>query len=242
MVRRTKEEALATRNRILDAAEMLFERQGVSRTTLNDIAEAAEVTRGAIYWHFKDKGEVFEAMMERASMPFEEGEGCSQRQPDEDPIAWIEASMLRVLRVTATHERTRRVFEIATHKVEYVDELLKVRDRRLECRSECLADVERALKTAMAQGRIPRQATARSLAIGVHSLVDGLTQNWMLDPKAFDLVKVGRQVIRTYIAGLTLGAEQPEVRRVAAGRKVGVAGTRERRAGAGVRAVPPGAA
>ena len=49
MVRRTKEDALATRNRILDTAECVFERRGVSRTSLNEIALAAGVTRGAIY-------------------------------------------------------------------------------------------------------------------------------------------------------------------------------------------------
>ena len=48
MVRRTKEEALATRDRLLDAAEHVFQRHGVSRTSLHDIAAAAGVTRGAI--------------------------------------------------------------------------------------------------------------------------------------------------------------------------------------------------
>jgi TetR/AcrR family acrAB operon transcriptional repressor len=56
MARRTKEEAAATRESILDAAEQLFVKQGVSRTTLQHIATAAGVTRGAIYWHFNDKG------------------------------------------------------------------------------------------------------------------------------------------------------------------------------------------
>jgi TetR/AcrR family acrAB operon transcriptional repressor len=56
MVRRTKEEAAATRDSILDAAEILFAKNGVSRTTLQHIATAAGVTRGAIYWHFVDKG------------------------------------------------------------------------------------------------------------------------------------------------------------------------------------------
>jgi TetR/AcrR family acrAB operon transcriptional repressor len=63
LVRRTKEEALATRHRLLDAAELLFQAQGVSRTTLNDIARQAGATRGAIYWHFKDKADLFNAMM-----------------------------------------------------------------------------------------------------------------------------------------------------------------------------------
>lgn len=202
MVRRTKEEAQATRNSILDAAERLFERQGVSRTTLNDIAKAAEVTRGAIYWHFKDKADLFTAMMERASMPFEEASCCEAHGDADDPLASIEAQMMHVLRLTATNERTRRVFEIATHKVEYVDELEKVRDRRLECRNDCLAEVERELKAAAKRGLIHAKAPTRSIALGLHALVDGLTQNWMLDPQAFDLVKVGRQVLHTYLGGL----------------------------------------
>jgi TetR/AcrR family acrAB operon transcriptional repressor len=61
MARRTKEDALATRDSILDAAELLFVEQGVSRTTLQHIATAAGVTRGAIYWHFLDKGAMFNA-------------------------------------------------------------------------------------------------------------------------------------------------------------------------------------
>ncbi|RZI93264.1 MAG: TetR family transcriptional regulator, partial [Rubrivivax sp.] len=72
MVRRTKEDALATRDRLLDAAEHLFQAKGVSRTSLNDIATAAGTTRGAIYWHFKDKADLFNAMMERVTLPLEE--------------------------------------------------------------------------------------------------------------------------------------------------------------------------
>ena len=61
MARRTKEEAAATRDSILDAAEKLFVEQGVSRTTLQHIATEAGVTRGAIYWHFDDKSALFNA-------------------------------------------------------------------------------------------------------------------------------------------------------------------------------------
>ena len=71
MVRKTKAQAEVTRNAILDAAERLFEVQGLSRTSLQDIASAAGVTRGAIYWHFRDKRELFDSLMERALLPFE---------------------------------------------------------------------------------------------------------------------------------------------------------------------------
>ena len=53
VARSTKQEALATRNRLLDAAEVLLQAQGVSQTSLQQIAQQAGATRGAIYWHFK---------------------------------------------------------------------------------------------------------------------------------------------------------------------------------------------
>jgi TetR/AcrR family transcriptional regulator, acrAB operon repressor len=204
MARRTKDEALATRHAILDAAELLFQQRGVSRTSLQDIAVAAQVTRGAIYWHFKDKADLFNAMMERATMPFEEaGFACGAGCPDDrDPITFLLERLTRVLKLTVEHEPTRRVFEIATHKVEYVDELLAVRDRHLQNRNECLADIESDLKRAVKLGLIGSKVPVRAAAVGLHALVDGLIQNWMLDNEAFDLVRVGRQVTQAYLAGL----------------------------------------
>ena len=45
---------------------------------------------------------------------------------------------------------------------------------------------------------------ARAAALGLYALIDGVIQNWMLDPQAFDLVKTGRQVLDAYLAGLSL--------------------------------------
>ena len=202
MVRRTKDEALATRHCILDAAELLFQQQGVSRTSLQDIAQAAALTRGAIYWHFKDKADLFNAMMERATMPLEDSLYGGTGDEDADPLATMEARLVQALHLTVHDAPTRRVFEIATHKVEYVDELQAVRERHLLNRNQCLDYVEQQLKVAIKRGQIGRKTPARNVALGLHALVDGLIQNWLLDPKAFDLVRVGRQVLHAYLAGL----------------------------------------
>ena len=52
MARKTKEEALETRNAILDATVRVFAAKGAANVSLADIAREAGVTRGAIYWHF----------------------------------------------------------------------------------------------------------------------------------------------------------------------------------------------
>ena len=64
MVRKTKEEAMNTRARIMDAAIELFADRGFARTSLEEIAEAAGVTRGAVYWHFKNKFDLISAIHE----------------------------------------------------------------------------------------------------------------------------------------------------------------------------------
>ena len=204
MVRRTKEEALATRSRLLDCAETLFQAQGVSRTSLNDIAQAAGATRGAVYWHFKDKADLFNAMMERVTLPMENAllggpPGAS------DPLAHVRGALLNALNLIANDSQTRRVFEVITHKVEYVDELSAVRERHLTVRDQCVKQLEDDLRAAARlRGQrlpVPAALAARSL----HAMVDGLIQNWLLDPDAFDLVATGRRALDTYAAGLGLG-------------------------------------
>src|SRR6478736_4462959 len=196
MARRTKEEALATRERLLDAAEMLFQSRGVSQTTLQQIAQAADATRGAIYWHFKDKADLFNAMMARVTLPLETA--FEQSGAGEDPLPGMRECMLRALRSTANDEQTRRVFEVATLKVEYVDEMGAVRSRHVAVRQQFLDQMERAL-VASARLRGRRLAVpATAAAHGLHALLDGLIQNWLLDPAAFDLVRTGEQSVDCY--------------------------------------------
>jgi AcrR family transcriptional regulator len=58
MARKTKQEAMLTRNAILDAGEQLFIARGFQRVTLDEIAKHAKVTRGAVYWHFCNKSDL----------------------------------------------------------------------------------------------------------------------------------------------------------------------------------------
>ena len=136
MVRRTKADADATRNSLLDAAELLFQAHGVSRTSLNDIAVAAGTTRGAIYWHFKDKADLFNAMMDRATLPMEETLVCmgTQAHSLEDPLQALRSSLLDALSRISHDAQVRRVFEVATLQVEYNEEMRAVRERHLEVR------------------------------------------------------------------------------------------------------------
>lgn len=64
-MRKTKTEALKTKEHLMLAALETFYRKGIARTSLNEIAQAAGVTRGALYWHFKNKEDLFDALFQR---------------------------------------------------------------------------------------------------------------------------------------------------------------------------------
>jgi TetR/AcrR family acrAB operon transcriptional repressor len=202
MVRKTKEEALVTRSRILDAAERVFQQRGVSGTSLHDIAQAAGVTRGAVYWHFTDKADLFNAMMSRVCLPIEENTSLQAARECPDALAALRQHLVDILARVASEEQMRRVLEVATQKVEYVDEFVAVRERHVQMRNQHIDDLERMLRRAQRMGPVVKSPSAWQLAIGLHALLDGLLQGWLLDPAAFDLKRIGARAVDTHLAGL----------------------------------------
>jgi TetR/AcrR family acrAB operon transcriptional repressor len=202
MVRRTKEDALATRDSILDAAEQLFVKQGVSGTTLQHIATAAGVTRGAIYWHFVDKGGMFNAMMERVKMPLESAMQLLDQANATEPLEVLREYMMCVFRVTVEDPKARRVFEIATLKMEYLDELSAVRERRKQNQLVWMARTESRIREGIANGQVKAAVDPLAVALGLWAIMDGLIRAWLLDQQAFDLVTLGAQIVDTHLESL----------------------------------------
>lgn len=124
MSRKTKAEAKQTQHALLNAAIKLFVRQGVARTTLNDIAHEARVTRGAAYWHFDNKDAVILALWERnASAAYsyfieEIGSLCKSANAGESVRETLKASIRDLMANTTLGQ----VMHIVFHHVEFTDE------------------------------------------------------------------------------------------------------------------------
>jgi TetR/AcrR family transcriptional regulator, acrAB operon repressor len=106
MVRRTKEEAQETRSQILEAAEKAFFERGVARTTLADIATLAGVTRGAIYWHFSNKADLLQAMLDTLHEPLDELARASESEEELDPLGCIRKLLIRLFQQVALDPKT----------------------------------------------------------------------------------------------------------------------------------------
>lgn len=153
MARKTKEDTQATREGILDAAEACFHEHGVARTTLEMIGARAGYTRGAVYWHFKNKSEVLAAIVERVHLPFmQELERTSSDQRD-TPVHDLRAVMIHSFIELSEDERLRKTMEIMLRSDASADTRVLTELQQAGFR-DGLERMERALRRAKDLGQL----------------------------------------------------------------------------------------
>lgn len=199
MARCTKEEALETRNRILNAAEDVFHEKGVGRSSLADVASAANVTRGAIYWHFKNKSDLFDAMCERVRLPMESMVEANGEAGGVDPLGQLRATYVFLFQETVRNVHSRKVFDILFNKCEFVGEDDPIMIRQHECFLEGSNNLERILQNAIARGQLPADLDVKLAGITLHAQVVGLLKNWLFSPNSFNLAGNAEKLADTCI-------------------------------------------
>jgi TetR/AcrR family transcriptional regulator, acrAB operon repressor len=202
MARRTKEDAAVTREQLLDAAEREFCERGVARTSLAEIAAAAGVTRGAVYWHFRDKSDLFSAMCERATLPLESMLERAGGAVQEDPLGTLRSLAVFALTRLSTDPRSRIVFEVLFHKCEMAAELAPIAERRQRERRVCLDQVESLLRQAVVAGQLPADTDTQLTTQALHAFMTGVMHEWVRDVSAYDLATVAPHLVDMMFAGL----------------------------------------
>jgi len=151
MARKTKEEAAETRERILDAALDIFSQQGYSQTTFVDIADRIGMTKGAIYWHFKDKPELLAALIEK--MREREERLVAERVPEVSTIEDLRDYFMARTRVVSEDEAVRKFVLFMMLQMEWsVETRAAVREEMQKVRREPFDDIERILRKLRRRG------------------------------------------------------------------------------------------
>jgi TetR/AcrR family acrAB operon transcriptional repressor len=212
-LRRTKKESERTRQDILAAARKVFARQGVTRTTFEEIAASAGVTRGAIYWHFAGKTELFFAMREQVAVPMIDQIDLALLHADgSDPLAGVERFLRGILRALESDPAARRTFQIMGFKCEYVGELERELGlQRLRC-SELVSKLTQTYGRARRAGQLRAGLRPSMAALETCSFVIGLTRLWLLDAKGSLLRRVARRLISAHVAGHRRGGKTRSLR------------------------------
>lgn len=199
MVRKTKEETLATRNQLLDAAEIVFYEKGYAHTTLMDIANHVGMTRGAIYWHFKNKVDLFEAMVDRVRTPLD---ALAEEPADEneaEPLTKMREFSIQFLKDVCQDEQRRRVFTILFHRFEINGEVSELEQRQQVAFCECTDRIQRGLINAVKKGQLPDDLDTKKAALLKHGYFAGMLNNWLFMPDLFDLNEMAESIVDNYL-------------------------------------------
>lgn len=204
MVKKTREAARETRESLLDAALQVFRERGVTHTRLVDVAARAGVTRGAIYWHFKDKAELFQAVCERGTLPVEALLAEASRTSQRDPLAIVLQLAVMALTHLAQHSDTQAMFDVIFHKCEFTAELASVVEKNDADRAACLSQVQQLFDQAVACGQLLPTTDTFLATQGLHAYMVGLMHEWVLNPASYDLAGCAESLITCYLRGLAV--------------------------------------
>lgn len=199
MARRTKADAAATREALLDAAEEVFLDKGVARTSLEQIARHAGMTRGAVYWHFKNKADLFQAMLGRIRMPFQElVEEITEPSLVERPLEAIRLAILKGFeRLEQPHYR--RVHAILVHHCEVFSDIDPLAMQNEMAEEACGALID-YFTCATRLGQLREGLSPDNAAELMQALLGGLFHDWLRNHERFSLLEKGGELVDIQLA------------------------------------------
>jgi TetR/AcrR family acrAB operon transcriptional repressor len=200
-MRRTKEEAAETRKALLDAALKVFSKQGYAATKLEDIARQAGVTRGAIYWHFGSKVELYNVLVNETWKHIDE---MIDRAVDEGgpPIEIIRRIMIGWITSFETDPELRAVAELTWFKTENMPELQDTYKLKMEGVREGIAATVDGLRMGIESGEIRTDIDPWDIARAIIAYQNGVVLVWLLDPTAFSLKERASHLADIFIQGI----------------------------------------
>ncbi|HLW00906.1 MAG TPA: TetR family transcriptional regulator [Ktedonobacterales bacterium] len=201
MVRKTKEEAAATRQALLDAALIVFSQKGYTAATLEEIAEHAGVSRGAIYWHFRSKADLYNALVEETSTRAESiiQQAVAQRGSILETHRRIMTGLLVMMEEEPTY---RAVQELVLFKTEVTPDL----EEGIKAKAAALRTVEArvaaSLREGIAAGEVRADLDPLIGARASLTYINGIIFTWLVDPQAFSLRESAPALVDVYIRGI----------------------------------------
>lgn len=199
-IQKKTKDPTATKNDILQAAIEVFVEHGFVKSTLEQIAAKADVTRGAVYWHFKNKHDIFEALHEALNKPLTSSILEDMKKNCDDSLCQLEKLCVKLLVDLDNDETRKKILKIFLCKCDYScgmeDILEKQRKRKLkniEFFSEYFA---RAIKNK----KVPQDLDPKITAISLVCYMSGIVTEYLRNPQLFNLKKQAPHLIKQFFS------------------------------------------
>ena len=201
MGRSSKEEAAKTRERILKAALILFSEKGYNRTTFVHIATRIGVSKGAVYWHFKNKPSLLAELTRQQYHRLQKI--IEQQVPRRETLDDLRTYFLARVRLVDTDATARKFLFFIEYQMEWSSSLIASIKKQLEdLREGPFEGIRRVLLAAQKAGEIRPDINVDEAAAGFLAFGKGLSSIAVLDKISVDLYKSAEVCIDLMLEGL----------------------------------------
>lgn len=204
-MKRTREEAENTREDLLNSAIQIFSEKGVARATLEEIAKGAGVTRGAVYWHFESKAQIFDALHESMHQPFLDGifEGLEKDHPK--PMEQLRDLWIKLFLDLEKDERRKQSLILFMRKCNYSGDLLPYREQHLRKQEESIKLFESYFKKMKKLGKLPADTDTKLLTEGMFCFMKGLLFEYLDNMEHYNIRKTAPKLVGLFFNSLVRG-------------------------------------
>lgn len=190
MPRRTKEEAEQTRQDILYSALDIFCEKGYSKTTFDEIAKRINLTKGAVYWHFRNKPDIITALITEAFN--RTNNAITEKIPEVNNLADLRTHFKCLAEIVRDVPNYRKFLFFMLFQMEWSESLfLHIGSAVKEIRDFPINIITQALTNSQKSGEISENININETAVCIFSLWQGMLsyaicrKSWVDFPKLF---------------------------------------------------------
>ena len=172
-------------------------KNGYSKTTLSEIAKNAGYTRGAVYWHFKDKSEILKNLITKFHGRF------SAKQSDIlesslEPLDKIKAMININLPLLYNNKEFRDFIELTWFKTE-IDQHEGLLQGKIAITNNFNDTITKLFKEASHKGALKNGVDPKIAALSVTSIINGIYRGYFVMPDKLQSEKTSRSIIENYL-------------------------------------------
>lgn len=200
-MKRTKEEAAITRRQILKAALRTFSDKGYSDTRLEDVAQEAGVTRGAIYWHFENKEDLYLQLTEELFEKY-------QRQVhlalaiEGSPLTRIRNLLKELFVMLEEDEEFRATYTTSLFRTTMTSKMHDQLNRFVAFMSQLAQTLGNLILEGIEAGEIEPKTNPFVAAVALVSYINGVEVTWLGAPETFSVKRIAGDLADFLLRGI----------------------------------------
>lgn len=173
MARKTKEEALRTKQKLLDSALEVMSERSYSSISMTEIAERIGYSKGAIYWHFRNKNDILVSLVNTTCLMTEDE--LTKLMVEQHNLEGLRAYLKRKISIPKINDKFKMLQKLMQHRQEWPEDVRKkVTDILVKRIDKERGAIEKILRQRQLDGKIKQDIDTKDVSILISAIFHGI--------------------------------------------------------------------